>query len=288
MRPRRIGTSGAVDVKAIGRFALRHMSALSRLPAGERAAASLEMFLAALQGRGGGSGWDSAGQVAILARMAKPAKGAVIVDVGANNGHWSRGLSARLGDPSAQFHLFECAPYCFDPLADSAARIGNARVVHKAVSETSGRQVLHLPDTRPGTGSGLASLHARKDTSVHQHDYKTLEVETVCLDDYVAEAGLARIDILKIDVEGHELAVLKGAQRTLAQGLVGCIFFEFGSGNVNSRTYFRDFWELLTPMGYAFFRVLPGGRALPVGEYADMCEYFRGATNYICLRAPAG
>lgn len=273
--------------RRIARFALKHMTALTQFPAGEKAAASLETFLAALQGRGGGSGWDHHGQVEILVKMAQPGQGAVILDVGANNGMWSQTLHERIADTGAAFHLFECAPYCFAPLAEAAGRIGKARVLHKAVSETSGTQMLHLPETRPGTGSGLASLHARKDTSIYQHSYTTIEVETVSIDDYVAAEGIDRIDILKIDVEGHELAVLRGAETTLARGLARCIFFEFGSGNVNSRTYFRDFWEVLRPQGYTFHRVLPGGRSLPVRDYADTCEYFRGATNYICLREGA-
>jgi hypothetical protein len=62
--------------------------------------------------------------------------------------------------------------------------------------------------------------------------------------------------------------------------------FEFGSGQINSRTFFHDFWDLLQPLGFALRRICPGGRTVPVDEYYEDLEYFRGVTNYLAL-APA-
>ena len=73
----------------------------------------------------------------------------------------------------------------------------------------------------------------------------------------------------------------KGAARTLERGGISALTFEFGSGNVNSRTFFRDFWELLSGHGYRIERIIPGGRTVPVDNYGEELEYFRGATNYI-------
>lgn len=270
-------------MRALARIALKNLSFLSKFPVSASVISSLEMFLAAMQGRGGGSGWDSHGQTHALASLTKLRENLVILDVGANNGKWALDLSKSLGNRVSEFHLFECAPYCFSALAESASHLAGARILHKAVSDRSGTRNLYLPDTAAGTGSGLASLHERKDSSVRSHTYKTIEVETVSLDAYISENAISRVDILKVDVEGHELAVFSGAARALSARMIDCIFFEFGSGNVNSRTYFRDFWELLSTAGYQFYRVLPGGRILRVDKYSDSHEYFRGATNYICL-----
>ena len=40
------------------------------------------------------------------------------------------------------------------------------------------------------------------------------------------------------------LEALKGAANSLASGMIKALAFEFGSGNLNSRTFFRDFWDL--------------------------------------------
>ena len=91
-------------------------------------------------------------------------------------------------------------------------------------------------------------------------------------------------DFLKMDLEGHELFALRGAGDYLAPGKIAALAFEFGSANVNSRTFFRDFWELLTPLGYTLYRMVPGGRTLKISHYDETLEFFRGATNYLAVR----
>ena len=61
--------------------------------------------------------------------------------------------------------------------------------------------------------------------------------------------------------------------------------FEFGSANVNSRTFFRDFWDLLTGYGYRVERIIPGGGTPPSAATPRDLEYFRGATNYVAWTA---
>ena len=81
-------------------------------------------------------------------------------------------------------------------------------------------------------------------------------------------------------LRGGEL-VEGGAAGLLGSHAVKVVMFEFGSANVNSRTFFRDFWDLLTGFGYRIERIIPGGGTLAVRRYAEDLEYFRGATNYV-------
>ena len=111
--------------------------------------------------------------------------------------------------------------------------------------------------------------------------YQETTVATVTIDSVVEEEGIDTIDLLKMDIEGHELEALRGATSTLERGGIAALTFEFGSGNVNSRTFFRDFWELLTGHGYRIARMVPGGGTLAVERYTEDLEYFRGATNYV-------
>jgi len=89
------------------------------------------------------------------------------------------------------------------------------------------------------------------------------------------------VDFMKMDIEGHEVFALRGAKRALAAGKIGALSFEFGCGNINSRTFLHDFWELLTGAGFELWRITPGGKEIQIDDYYEDLEYFRGATNYI-------
>lgn len=88
------------------------------------------------------------------------------------------------------------------------------------------------------------------------------------------------IDYVKMDIEGHELAALKGAAELFRDRRIGALSFEFGPGNVNSRTMFIDFYKLLRAHGFLVFRIMPGGRLKPIAEYDEDCEFYRGTCNY--------
>lgn len=237
---------------------------------------SLEMYCAFLSGKGAGSGWDHGGEIKVVADRIFT-EGPVIFDVGANNGAWSRSLSLALSSRNARFFLFECAPRCVEILKQRIHGIKNAHLLDVAVSSACGEARMFCPDQ----GSGLASLHERHDKCVVDHSYRESTVTTVTIDSVVEREEIETIDLLKMDIEGHELAALRGATRTLERGGISALTFEFGSGNVNSRTFFRDFWELLMGHGYRIERIIPGGRTVPVDNYGEDLEYFRGATNYL-------
>lgn len=111
------------------------------------------------------------------------------------------------------------------------------------------------------------------------------EVEVSTLDAAAADLGIGRIDLLKIDVEGHELAVLEGDRGLLDAAKVGAVQFEFGERNLASRTFLRAFFRLLGS-GFRFFRVTPGGlRAL---EYTPAAEVFVLESNYLAVSAELG
>jgi hypothetical protein len=85
-----------------------------------------------------------------------------------------------------------------------------------------------------------------------------VKVDVVNLDDYCAQRGVDHIDLLKIDVEGFELNVLRGASRLLEGQRINAIQFEFNEMNVIGRTFLEDFMARLEPT-HGMFRVLPHG-----------------------------
>ncbi len=242
-----------------------------------RLSRSAAIYLDVLRGQGSGTGWDMAGEASADASTLRGVPRPVIVD-GANFGQWASAIDRALGNPDARFFLFEPQLACQEVLGELA--LPNKTVIRAAVGDHAGEALL----SGASPGYGAASLYERHDTYFGDMSAHQEKVEVVTLDDVTRDHGLERVDLLKLDVEGAELAALHGARRSLAAGVIRAVAFEFGSANIYSRTFFRDFWELLAPLGFRFSRVVPGGGMLPIDAYSEEHEHFRGVSNYIARR----
>jgi FkbM family methyltransferase len=202
----------------------------------------------------------------------------VLVDVGANRGEWSSGMAA-LFPKTQKLVLFEPQDECVALL--KGMTLPGKVIVHGAVGEQSGAREFFVG--KPGWAA--ASFYRRDETYFKDEEQHAIAVPVFTLDDILEKEEIEFADFAKFDIEGAELSALKGAQKTLAAGKIGAMSFEFGSGNINSRTFFRDFWELLTGHGFELFRVLPSGQVFKIREYYEDLEYFRGVSNYVAKRA---
>lgn len=239
---------------------------------------NLGLYCDILQGRGAGTGWDMLGEATAIGR-ALPQRGtAVIVDAGANYGQWSAAVAAMLGSRPAHFFLVEPQASCQEAL--------RALPLNKTILQTAiGDRVGQVAISGESAGFGATSIYVRRDTyfgDMTSHEELT---PITTLDRIAEEFCIQRIDLLKLDIEGAEFAALRGAESTLAAGLVGAIAFEFGSANIYSRTFFRDFWDFLEPHGYVFHRIAPGGRLMKIERYSEELEHFRGVSNYVLTRS---
>jgi len=232
-----------------------------------------EAYLSILLGKGAGTGWALEAEIKAAISVI-PQSSPILFDVGANIGEWSS-LFVKF-NPQAKIFLFEPQPACHIKIRDK--NIPQFILIPHAVSSIAG-QTLKLFTS--GDTSGIASFHQRRDSYFNGKSFTSSDVLTITIDDVIKENKLTRVDFMKMDVEGHEIDVLKGAVKSLERQLIKALSFEFGSGNINSRTFFRDFWDLLTPLGYKIYRILPSSRLMPIKVYYEDCEYFRGVTNYI-------
>lgn len=221
---------------------------------------------AALVGRNYGPGEvGDSGEIVALRYMcrANPAASAVF-DIGANVGDWT--VQAAQTWPSATIHAFEPSATVYGELEKATAGL-KVRRVRSALSDHSGEAVLYAVPSR----SALSSLHAR-DLSVHGMSMTEREVVPLTtLDEYCESNVIERIDVLKIDAEGHDLSVLKGGERMLTAGRIGFVQFEFGGANIDSRTFLRDFITLLGPT-HKVSRLLADG--LEPVKYSEREEVF--------------
>lgn len=148
----------------------------------------------------------------------------VVFDVGANIGQFA--AEARKALPTAEIFSFEPHPRSFEKLAGSQAD-GRMFCYHLALSDVVGEVDFH-EYSREGEGSHLNSLvpDARFST---RFGYKSspIKVRSSTLDRFCAAENIDRIDFLKVDVEGAELSVLKGAEVMLARGRILAAYLEF-------------------------------------------------------------
>jgi FkbM family methyltransferase len=203
---------------------------------------------------------------------------AILFDVGANIGNYARSLLEIFGS-SARVWAFEPAEGAFSVLQLKLGGIANLNLRRLALGDRNGTAVLHAP----AKGSKLATLHDMHSRLQQRGLHISVEeqVELSTIDDFCRSEDLERIDFLKLDVEGHELSVLRGASEMIERDAIGAIQFEFGAANLDSRTYFRDFYLLLSPK-YSLYRVLQDG-LFPIDRYKETHEIFKRATNYLAL-----
>ena len=132
------------------------------------------------------------------------------VDVGANKGSYLFWLSR--GVPAGKVVAFEPQPRLANYLKEICIACGLANVtVHAAaVSETAGEMPLFIPGDKDSPGATLEKAMAQGEPG------RSIQVPVVSLDQYF-ERLPGSIKALKIDVEGHELAVFRGAERILRE-----------------------------------------------------------------------
>lgn len=232
-----------------------------------------------LQGLGFGND-DAAtnGERLLLDRLARAWAGRepVVFDVGANVGAYAAELLRRFH--RIRLHCFEPAPEAFARLS---ATLDDARASLHPYGLGARQEQVPLYAPPDASASTLASVHARQ---LGRRGIEMLEagvVELRPLDDVCAQLGVDEIDFLKLDVEGHELAVLDGSAGLLADRRIRLIQFEFGGTGLDARIYLRDFFDRLEP-GYEIRRVLPSG-LLRLPAYRERLEVFEYA-NYVAVR----
>lgn len=196
---------------------------------------------------------DQKAEFEIISRHLRP--GDIACDIGANKGSFIYWLSrwVRHGRVVA----FEPQPDLARRLADVCRAIGldNVKVEAKAVYSHSGTQDLFLPaGHQPGASLQRAAVEAES--------FTTLSVPLVSLDDYFDAHD--RIALLKIDVEGAELGVFKGAERILRQH-APLLVFECENRHLAPSTV-GDVFSYLAGLGYegSFIR---GSQVLPISRF---------------------
>jgi FkbM family methyltransferase len=177
----------------------------------------------------------------------------VIFDVGANVGATARRYRALY--PRADIHCFEPYPPSFQRLSAALAGDRLASLHPTALSSAPGRALLNV--NRNAETNSLLPSDGRAAQYWGEGVLETeggVEVDVQTLDGFCAQHSIARVDVLKLDVQGAEYSVLEGAEAMLAAREIGVIYTEV----IVAPTYVGqrrlvDYLALLSARGYELF-----------------------------------
>jgi FkbM family methyltransferase len=195
-------------------------------------------------------------------RLVRP--GDCVIDVGANVGYYTM-VSATLAGPQGSVHAFEASPHTLPWLKTNAALnpVMNIEVHGEAVTDACGRTQFF---TATEDKTGYSSIR-----DLGQEAASVAEVETVSLDSMLDR--LPPVRLVKIDVEGAEMLVLKGMRGLIERDhpffiteIDDCFLRELGHSAAEQCSF-------LTERGYALFRIVERGDLVPLGEPpVDRCN----------------
>lgn len=164
--------------------------------------------------------------MAVLDGLVRPS--AIMLDVGAHVGYYARRYAPVVG-VAGRIFAFEPHPRTFAMLGRNMQKFANVTPMQVALAEVAGTAVLH--DYLIMSASG--SLHydetmvALQQAHMHEGDVaprigqefqpQTFTVQTMSGDDFLAEQGISRVDVIKMDIEGAEIGALRGLRQTIAR-----------------------------------------------------------------------
>lgn len=202
------------------------------------------------------------------ARVIKVATGfapKTVIDAGANVGNWSSVAAEYF--KNATIHAFEVTPDTFAELNEKC--LSHPRIVANQLGLDQQEGQIRINKVRAHHGAN----------SAYPRDLLKSEVEEVAvcdvttLDQYLSEQGVDQVDFLKIDTEGMDFRVLKGAKEYLSSGSISTIQFEYGMVAVDTGFLLKDFYEMLEGYGYVVGKIYP--------TYVDFRSYHRSMEDFI-------
>ena len=185
-----------------------------------------------LMGIGCGGDVSSSGEHAIF-QLLKQGKHPpyTIFDVGSNQGQFIDLIMKNVAAEDCSIHCFEPCFETFKILEKVSRDYDNIKLNRIGLGKEKGEAFLYYDIP----GSGLASM-TKRDLHHFGIDFgKSEKVSVSTIDDYCAGSFIDCIDLLKIDIEGHELDALSGAEGMFSSGSIRIVSFEFGGCNIDSR-----------------------------------------------------
>lgn len=226
-------------------------------------------------------------EIAILRRIVR--SGDTVFDVGANTGQYTC-LFAHLVGPNGAVHAFEPIPPSFAALQRNVTRHAkNRRIILNqcALGDSEAVVKMFVPKGRFTEASlvphCVGSQECRYEDNSEVYVYEKCPVTTI--DNYLGQHSVADIALVKCDVEGAELLVMKGARSILRSNRPPMLFLEVWSGWTADFGYQpRDLFEFLEQeAGFHFYHIHERGMRLTSAEQSPVPGIFPDFLNFLCV-----
>jgi len=201
----------------------------------------------------------------------------VVLDIGANFGLYTATSASRMRD-HGRLYSFEANPHTFDLLkrtlyANRLAHHPNVTAVNALVGQSAGRGTLHyLPEFLGGA--------TMTDVGQWGEVKRSIELDMITIDEFLPP-GLA-VDLVKIDVEGHEPFVIRGMKKTIRRSPNIRIFIEFVEAFLSNTVSADQFAVEIEGLGLRICCVLSRSRL----ELIERGQTPRGANYCLLTRTP--
>jgi FkbM family methyltransferase len=236
----------------------------------------IELSLSRLQGKGWGSATIKKEFSYVSSLLSKSPS--LCVDIGGNKGLYTEEILRKF--PLCKVIVFEPSISNSNLLHSKFSENANVTIEHKAVSNIDGEAILYSDSD----GSSLASLTKRRLEHFEMAFEYSEKISVIRFEDYwKSELGSENIDFVKLDIEGHELDALNGFGEALK--FINVIQFEFGGCNIDTRTFWQDFWYFFTENNFELYRITPLGK-IKITKYRELDEFF-STTNFLAKRISA-
>ena len=240
------------------------------LPISSRIINKVNLFINLYQGKGWGSETlkDEINNCLSLLKINPK----IFIDIGANKGKYTSLMIKKFNN--IECHIFEPSSFNYKILIDLFKEFKNININQIALSSKTEKTKLYSNKE----GSGWASLTKRRLDHFGERFNLEEEIESKRFDEYWSNINTT-LDYVKIDVEGHEMEVLAGFGDLIYNTRL--IQFEFGGCNIDTKTYFQDFWYFFMEKNFLVYRITPRGPR-SITFYNEMDEFF-STTNYIAI-----
>ena len=207
-------------------------------------------------------------------REKKVGERGVIIDVGANQGEYTQKIFSSF--PNFNYILFEPQKDIFDKCLKKFENQTNFKIYNFGLFSENIEKNIY----KSGTKNGLASIYDRKHEINDDVKYDFQKSNLIKLKRF-DKLGLKidNIKLIKIDVEGAELDVLKGFGEYLKKTFL--IQFEWGRAQLDSKNSFFEYWKILSKYGFEIYRIHPAG-IKKIRKYSWYEEMYI-ASNFICI-----
>lgn len=185
-------------------------------------------------------------EITFLKRFLKP--GDFFFDIGSNIGLFSLHASPIIGN-TGRIYAFEPTPVTFERLQNNIVlnNFQNIKAENLGLSNSMKPLEFHVSNNGYDAWNSVVRLTQLEDSSV-------IEIRTNTIDNYLAENNIQHVDLIKIDVEGWELNVLKGAANLISRADSPVLMVEFTETNAFAAGYYcGELFDYVKSFGYDWY-----------------------------------